>query len=97
MVIAAATVSDQVAAVISLSPLTVGARGAGNVSPRPLLIVHGLEDTRLPPDCARQIHQWARQPKELVLYPGAEHGLRECRDELRDLLRRWIPEKLETV
>ena len=92
--IAAATFSDQVAAVVSLSPQTYGAQGAPHVSPRPLLIVHGLEDTRLPPTCARQVHQWAREPKELVLYPGAEHGLLECKDELHDLLRHWIPDKL---
>ena len=94
VVITASVLSDQVVAVVSLSPQTYGARGAPQVSPRPLLIVHGLEDTRLPPDCARQIHQWAREPKELVLYHGAEHGLRECKDELHELLRRWIPEKL---
>ena len=95
VVIAAGGLSNQVAAVVSLSPQTAGAQGAGDISPRPLLIVHGLEDTRLPAYCATRIHQWAREPKELVLYPGTEHGLRECNDELRELLRRWIPEKLE--
>ena len=93
--ISAAALSDQVAAVVALSPQTYGTQGASQVSPRPLLLVHGLADTRLPPMCARQIHQWAREPKELVLYPGAEHGLRECTEELRELLGRWIPEKLE--
>ena len=62
--------------------------------PRPLLLVHGLADTRLPPSCARQIYQWADEPKELVVYPRAEHGLRECQGELHALLHRWIPEKL---
>ncbi len=96
VVIAAATLSDQAVAVVSLSPQTYGAQGAIYVSPRPLLIVHGLEDTRLPPFCARQIYQWAQDPKEIVLYPGTEHGLRECKDELHDLLRRWIPDKLQS-
>ena len=94
VVIAAGTLTDQVVAVVSLSPQTYGAQGAVYVSPRPLLLVHGLADTRLPPSCARQIYQWADEPKELVFYPGAEHGLRECKGELHDLLRRWIPEKL---
>ena len=94
VVIAAATLTKQVVAVVSLSPQTQGAQGASFVSPRPLLIVHGLKDTRLPPMCAKQIHQWALEPKELVLYPGTEHGLMECKDELHDLLRRWVPEKL---
>ena len=57
VVIAAATSTNQAVAVVSLSPQTYGAGGAPQVSPRPLLIVHGLEDTRLSPRCARQIHQ----------------------------------------
>ncbi len=97
VVIAAGALSDQVVAVVSLSPQTYGAQGAGSVSPRPLLIVHGLHDTRLPPRCARQIYEWAHEPKELILYPGAEHGLRECQDELHDLLRGWLPEKLDAA
>lgn len=92
--IGAAAVSKYAVAVVSLSPQTYGAGGARALSPRPLLIVHGLEDTRLPPQCARQIYEWAQEPRELVLYPGAEHSLEECKDELHDLLRRWIPEKL---
>jgi dienelactone hydrolase len=94
VVIATAVLSEQVVAVVSLSPQTYGASGAPHVSPRPLLLVHGMGDTRLPPWCSEQIHQIAREPKELVLYPGAEHGLLECKDELHDLLRRWIPDKL---
>jgi pimeloyl-ACP methyl ester carboxylesterase len=94
VVIAAGTLTDQVVAVVALSPQTYGAQGAVSVAPRPLLLVHGLADTRLPPSCARQIYQWADEPKELVFYPGAEHGLRECQGELHALLRRWIPEKL---
>jgi hypothetical protein len=38
-----------------------------------------------------QIYQWAKEPKELVLYDGAEHRLDECRVELEKLLGEWIP------
>ncbi len=93
--ITAGTLSPQVTAVVALSPQTYGAQGAALVSPRPLLLVHGLNDTRLPPICARTIYQLADEPKELILYPETEHGLRECQDELHDLLGRWIPEKLD--
>lgn len=92
--ITAGSLTEQVTAVVALSPQTYGAQSARLVSPRPLLIIHGLHDTRLPPMCAQQIYLWAAEPKELILYPEAEHGLRECKDELHDLLRRWIPEKL---
>ena len=94
VVIAGAAFSDHVAGVVSLSPQTYGAQGAGMLSPTPLLVVHGKADTRLPFSCAVAIHDWAKEPRELVLYEGAEHRLDECRDELRDLLRRWIPERL---
>lgn len=94
VVIAAATFSDHVAGVVSLSPQTYGAQGAGMLSPTPLLVVHGKADTRLPFSCAVAIHDWAKDPRQLVLYEGAEHRLDECRAELMDLLRAWIPEKL---
>ena len=94
VVIAAASISDHIAGVVSLSPQTYGAQGAGLLSPTPLLVAHGKADTRLPYSCAVAIYDWAKEPKELVLYDGAEHRLDECRDELADLLRGWIPARL---
>lgn len=94
VVIAAAPSSPATVAVVGLSSQTYGATGAAQVSPRSLLLVHGAADRRLPSYCSEQIYLWARKPKELVLYPGAGHGLRECKDELRALLRRWLVEKL---
>ena len=95
VVIAAGAVSRHIAGVVSLSPQTYGANMAGLVSPRPILVVHGKADTRLPYSCGMQIHEWANDPKRLVLYEGAEHRLEECREELADLLREWIPETLD--
>lgn len=94
VVIAAAAFSDHVAGVVSLSPQTYGAQGAGLLSPTPLLVVHGKADTRLPYSCAVAIYDWAKEPRELALYEGAEHRLEECRAELMDLLREWIPARL---
>ena len=94
VVIAGGSISDHVAGVVSLSPQTYGAQGAGWLSPTPLLVVHGKADTRLPFSCAVAIHDWAKEPKELVLYEGAEHRLDECREELGELLRAWIPARL---
>ena len=94
VVISAAPLNSQVATVVALSSQTHGAQNAGLVSPRPLLLVHGEADRRLPAQCSRNIYLWAKQPKELVLYPGAGHGLRECRTELDALLKDWLTEKL---
>ena len=94
VVIAAGAVSRQVSGVVSLSPQTYGANMAGLVSPRPMLIVHGKADTRLPYSCSMQVYDWAEEPKQLVLYENAEHRLEECREELAALLAKWIPSTL---
>ncbi len=95
VVISAAPFSPQVTAVAALSSQTYGAQRAANVSPRPLLLAHGGSDTRLPPYCSEMIYEWAEQPKELRIFEGAEHGLAECADELRDMLRDWLRAKLK--
>lgn len=97
VVITAGSLSDRVKAVAALSSQTFGAQSAANVSPRPLLLVHGEKDTRLSPQCSKQIYEWAQEPKELVLYPGAEHGLKECKDELRVLLTDWITTQFDAL
>lgn len=94
VVIAAGAASHHVRGVVSLSPQTYGANMAGLLSPKPLLVVHGKSDTRLPYSCGVQVHEWAREPKKLVLFDGAEHRLEECRDQLEGLLAKWIPETL---
>ena len=94
VVVSAGANSAHVKGVVSLSPQTVGAGMAGMLAPRKLLLVHGKADTRLPFRCAEMIYEWASEPKELVIYEGAEHGLEECRDDLESLLTNWIPSTL---
>ncbi|MCH7736551.1 MAG: alpha/beta fold hydrolase [Chloroflexi bacterium] len=94
VVIAAGANSSHIKGVVALSPQTYGAGMAGRVAPRRLLVVHGKADTRLSFACGQQIYDMANEPKELVLYEGAEHRLEECRDDLEDLLGRWVPETL---
>jgi|TARA_B100000809_G_scaffold131896_1_gene129616 alpha/beta superfamily hydrolase len=94
VVIAAGANSAHIKGVVALSPQTYGAGMAGNVAPRKLLVVHGKADTRLAFACGQQIYDMANEPKELVLYEGAEHRLEECRDDLESLLGQWIPETL---
>ena len=95
VVIAGGAFSDHVAGVVSLSPQTYGAQGAGMLSPTgQCWTFDERADTRLPFSCAVAIHDWAKEPRELVLYEGAEHRLEECRAELMDLLREWIPARL---
>ena len=94
MVIAGGAVNSHVKGVVCLSSQTYGSEAVGQLSPRPLLLVHGKSDTRLPFSCSQQIYGRALEPKQLVLYDGAEHRLEECRDDLEQLLSDWIPATL---
>lgn len=92
--IMAGTMSPRVKAVAGLSSQTFGAQWVGELSPRPLLLIHGERDRNLPVHCSQYIYQWAQEPKELVIYQGCGHFLRECKEELHDLLREWLIDKL---
>ncbi len=94
VVIEAAIHSPPVAAVVALSTQTAGAQRAGMLAPRPLLLVHGAEDQRLPPLCSELVYSWAREPKQLVILEGAKHSLRQRRNDLRQLLIDWLRKRL---
>ena len=94
VVISAGASSKAVRAVVPMSSQTYGTELTPAVAPRAMLLIHGTNDTVLPDRCSRQIYAAAGEPKEIKLYPGAGHGLDEVRQELLDLLVRWIPEKL---
>jgi len=97
VVIVAGTAHPRVAGVVALAPQTYGAQMAGQLAPSPLLVVHGKADTRLPYACGVQIYDWAQEPKQLVLYEGAEHRLDECATALDQLLTQWIPATLHAA
>ncbi len=94
VVVNAAALSDDVDAVVTLSTQTAGTTLVGRIAPRPLLLVHGELDTRLPPRCSRYVYERAGEPKELVILAGAKHSLRQRREELRTLLREWLMARL---
>ena len=90
VVITAGVASEAVIAVAALSSQTRGTEAVAELAPRPLLVAHGTADEVLPDSCAKDIHRRAREPKDLILYPGCRHGLDQCREALdRDLLG-WL-------
>jgi dipeptidyl aminopeptidase/acylaminoacyl peptidase len=46
------------------------------ISPRPLLLIHGDQDDLVPVEHARRLFENARDPKKLVIIQGAGHRLR---------------------
>jgi fermentation-respiration switch protein FrsA (DUF1100 family) len=97
VVLQAAAQMDDAVAVAALSSQTFGAGDVPALAPRPLLFVHGTGDDILPDSCSRRLYEQARDPKELILYPGCSHALDECRDALDADLSRWIAEQVAGV
>jgi len=61
----------------------------GRISPRPVLILHGDRDDTVPLDHARRLFAAARDPKELVVLPGAGHRLRLDESAL-NVAKTWL-------
>lgn len=95
VVTSAGALSEDVTAVVAMSSQTYGTTLTPDLSPRPLLLLHGTNDEILAHACSEQIYDRANEPKEIVLYEGGRHGLDECRDEVdRDLVN-WLVGKLQ--
>ena len=92
--ITAGVENPEVAAVAALSSQTYGTGAVSYLSPRPLLLIHGTDDEILPDACSRDLYNRARQPKEMLLYPGCRHGLEECRDDVDRDLHAWLKKVL---
>jgi len=88
--IRAGALSEHVCGVAAVSTQTFGSEAAPQLAPRPLLLIHGLEDDQFSPVVAQQIYDRAGEPKRLVLLGGVDHFWREGREELFDLLRGWL-------
>ena len=84
--------TTHVRAVVAMSSQSFGAEDVVLLAPRPILLIHGDRDGVIPPDTAQTIYDWAFEPKRLEMMAGADHGLREVRDEVRSLLLDWLPQ-----
>ena len=65
------------------------------ISPRPLLLVHGDADELVPLEHAHRLYQQAKEPKELVVIPGAKHRLRLEQKAMAAVLR-WLEARYAT-
>src|SRR5439155_2141298 len=82
--------SPSVIGVAALSSQLTGADDIAELSPRPVLLMHGTADTKRSDIGSRELYELAAEPKELVLYDGCGHDMDECREEIeRDLLG-WL-------
>lgn len=92
VVITTGPLRDSIVTVVALASQTYGARPARELSPRPLLLIHGTKDERLDVYCSEQIYSWAKQPKELLILEGSSHSLREDLETVETKIENWISE-----
>ncbi|HUL62083.1 MAG TPA: prolyl oligopeptidase family serine peptidase, partial [Methanocella sp.] len=55
-----------------------------------ILLIHGTGDKTLNYECSVDIAQRAGEPKKLVLFPGADHGVSQYRQEMDEMIRDWF-------
>ena len=94
VVISAGALSPLVRGIVPMSSQTEGTDLITRVSPRPILFTHGTSDSVLPSSCSDELFAQASDPKELRLFQGAGHNLDESRQEILELLIKWIPQHL---
>jgi len=66
------------------------AEAAAQVSPIPLLVVHGDQDEYFPVEHARQLYEAANEPKELWVVPGFGHAESGASNSLVDRIGGWV-------
>lgn len=68
---------------------------AGRIAPRPLLMVNGRDDTRIPKDCVETLFAAAKEPKEIywVDTPHRVQGQPELVAKVAEVAVRWLREQ----
>jgi dipeptidyl aminopeptidase/acylaminoacyl peptidase len=94
VIISAAALDRRVRTVVTVASQEYGTQDVDKISAS-LLLIHGTTDDTLPYRCSVDISERACQPKKLVLFPGADHGISQCREEMFDLVKDWILERLK--
>jgi fermentation-respiration switch protein FrsA (DUF1100 family) len=63
----------------------------GRISPRPVMMVWGDEDTAIPPAVARALHHAANEPKTVLRFHGG-HLLERLDEQARvfDAINTWL-------
>jgi pimeloyl-ACP methyl ester carboxylesterase len=89
VVIGAGVANPAVIGVATVARQTCGTDMVARLAPKPLLLLHGTADRVLADACSRRLYARAGEPKELVLYPGDDHGLTRHAPRALEKLSAW--------
>jgi dienelactone hydrolase len=94
VVISAAATDRRVRTVVTVASQSGGTGDVDKMSAS-ILLLHGTGDRTLPYSCSVDIADRAHEPKKIVLFPGADHGISQYRDKTFKLIKEWILEQLQ--
>ena len=98
VVISAASIASEniVKAVVTLATQSYGTEGVSRLKEGScsILLIHGNNDEVLSPYCSHYIYNNAQEPKKLVLYDNASHGLDEVADKIFQKVYEWLLKNL---
>jgi pimeloyl-ACP methyl ester carboxylesterase len=89
---AAAALPDVVRTVVTLSTQSFGAVESVSQLGQgcSILLIHGIDDDVLPPICSSYVYNKASDPKHIILFEGAKHGLEEAAEEIHQTIYQWL-------
>ena len=81
--------------VVTLATQSYGTAPVSELGPRcSILLIHGTLDEALSPSNSETVYSRAKEPKRLILYEGAHHGLDEVAEQVHEVVRDWIVDEL---
>jgi len=88
--------NNAIKTVVTLSTQSYGTEGVPKLKEGKcsILLIHGNSDDVLPPYCSSYVYKKAKEPKQLVLYDNAGHGLDEVSEKVFKKLQKWFVENL---
>ena len=99
VVISAASIASEniVKAVVTLATQSYGTEGVSRLKEGScsILLIHGNNDEVLSPYCSHYIYNNAQEPKKLVLYDNASHGVDEVADKVFQKVYEWLLKNLK--
>lgn len=92
----AAEQPDRVYGVATVASQTAGTDGISKMSPRPVLLLHGTDDTCLSPACSETLYRCygTEGKRELRLFEGDDHGLSKNAVEAEKTIFKFIASTL---
>jgi dienelactone hydrolase len=91
--ISAGALSTEVVTVVALAPQSYGTNAVTELTPRSLLLLHGVEDETFPAAGSKEIFQRAREPKSLH-FVNSGHRFEEASDEVYATVNHWLVDEL---